>query len=78
MKDTRQRTELDTEACVTMIEKLLEITREDYIKGGEKTEEEIERFLRGHGASKVHRIVNPEAVIAMLKEDKKKFWEEQK
>ena len=44
----------------------MEITREDYIKGSEKTRKEIQRFLRGPGAAKVHRIQSPEEVIDML------------
>ena len=76
VKEERRRRDLDTDGCMDLVEKVLETCREDYIMGGEKTEEKIERFLKGRGASRVHRISNPEAVIRKLKKDKEKYWEE--
>ena len=76
--DRRTRPELDDQGCVEMVAACLELARKDYILGGEEAEEDIERFIRGRGASKVHRISNPEEVIRSLKEDKKKFWEEKR
>ena len=66
-RENRDPEMLDTQRCVEMIERLLEVTRIDYIKGNNKTQKEIESFLRGKGAAKVHMIQDPEAVIAMLK-----------
>ena len=57
---------LDEEGCIRMVEQLMKLTREDYIKDP-KLQPEIERFLRGKGASRVHRIADPEKVIRKLK-----------
>ena len=65
----RRRLDLDTEGCILMVETLMELNREDYIRGGEKDREEVERFLRGHGASKVHMVKDPERVIRRLRRE---------
>ena len=69
--------DLNTDGCLELVERLMEITREDYIKGNEKTRKEIQRFIRGKGASRIHMITNPEEVIQMLEkariEHKKKM-----
>lgn len=72
VKEDREnrKLDLDEQGCLRMVERLMEITREDYMDGETKTEAEIERFLRGHGAARVHRLENPEAVIRMLKKAK--------
>ena len=65
-KDSRLR-DLDTDGCLRLAEKLMEITREDYIKGRQETVDEVERFIRSKRAARLHMISNPEHVIAMLK-----------
>ena len=59
--------DLNTDGCLKMIERLLEMTRDDYIEGNDKTQAQIERFIRGKGASKVHMLDDPEGVIENLK-----------
>jgi hypothetical protein len=61
--------DLDDKGCELLVSRLLEISREDYIYGRETTQKEIERFLRGRGASRLHMISNPEAVIRHLKKE---------
>lgn len=70
-EDRKNRSvDFDDEACVRLVLRLLELTREDYITGKEKTCEEIERFIRGRGASRLHRLGDPEGTIRMLKQAK--------
>lgn len=61
--------ELDTDGCLALVERLLELTRQDYIEGTTHERERIEKFIRGHGAARLHRIEDPEAVIAHLSKE---------
>jgi len=58
---------LNTEGCLAMVERLMEITRDDYIKGTPVMQDQMDRFFRGKGAGKVHMISDPEGVIRMLR-----------
>ena len=66
--------DMDDKGCLALVERLLEVTRDDYMHGGEVTTREIERFLRGKGAAKLHMISNPETVIKALQKQKKMYW----
>ena len=61
--------DMDDKGAELLVRRLLEVSREDYIYGRETTQKEIERFLRGRGASRLHMISNPEAVIKHLKKE---------
>ena len=67
---------LDDDGCMALIYHTLEKTREDYIRGTDAMGQWIEKFIRGRGASRVHQIQNPDAVIAELKELRAKYREE--
>ena len=71
MKEDREnrRLNLDTDACILMIETLMQINHDDYVMGDQKDREEVELFLRGHGASKVHMVKDPERVIRRLRKE---------
>ena len=56
-----------------MIEKLLLMTHDDYVTGTDDECKKIERFIRGRGASKVHMITNPKAVVKKLKQERAKY-----
>ena len=76
-KPDQRRGELNTGGCLAMIEKLMEVTRDDYITGTPSMQLRIEKFLRGKGASKVHMIDNPEDVIKNLKRASGEYKREQ-
>lgn len=66
--------DLNTEGCIRLLEQLMKITREDYINTSKlgtdessKLHKEIERWIRGKGASRLHMIADPEKVIRELK-----------
>lgn len=59
--------DLNTEGCLAMVERLMEITRDDYLKGTPVMQDQIDRFIRGKGAGRVHMISDPEGVIRMLR-----------
>lgn len=65
--------DLDSDGCVALVERLMEITADDYEKC--RTEEliRIEKFIRGKGASRLHMINNPEQVIKALREKRKAY-----
>ena len=67
--------DLDEDGCIRLVERLMEITHDDYKKSkpGGLTEKEIERFIRGRGASRIHGIANPEAVIKMLRDSRTEY-----
>lgn len=58
---------MDTDGCLALIEKMLDVTRDDYISGDEVTQRQIERFIRGKGASKIHMISEPDVAIKKLR-----------
>ena len=58
---------MDTDGCMALIEKMLDVARDDYICGDEDTQHQIERFIRGKGASKIHMISEPDQVIRKLR-----------
>ena len=60
---------LDTEGCLRLVERLLEVARDDYIKGEEKGQHMIRKFIRGRGARRLTMIDDPEAVIRRLDKD---------
>ena len=66
--------DMDDQGVVDLVEKCLDIAREDFIKGGEVTMAEVERFLRGRGASRLHRINNPDEVLKALRDQRKTWW----
>jgi hypothetical protein len=66
--------DLDDKGCMRLVERLLEVTRDDYMHGGEVITREVERFLRGTGASRLHMIHDPETVIKALQKAKKQYW----
>ena len=72
-RSERERTEMDTAGCLGMIEKLMLMTHDDYVTGTDDECKKIERFIRGRGASKVHMITNPNAVIKKLKQERAKY-----
>lgn len=65
-REDRNPDDMDSEGCMLLIQRLLEVTRQDYIKGTNVTVAECERFIRGKGASRLHGIADPEGVIQML------------
>lgn len=69
----KRQWDLNTAGCVNLVERLMEITHTDYVEGGDQQREEIRRFLRGRGASRVHQLANPEAVIEMLDEARAEY-----
>lgn len=75
-EDRESRTrDLDTEGCVRLLEQMMKITREDYIKGGPESMRMIEKFIRGKGASRLHQISDPERAIRLLREQRKAYWQ---
>lgn len=65
---------MDYEGCMQMVYKVLEFARQDYITTDkQKTIHEIESFIRGKGASRVHLISDPERVIRKLRNDRKEY-----
>ena len=64
----KRQWDLNNSGCVSLVERVLEMARTDYIEGTEMQRREIQRFLRGRGAARLHQLANPEAVIAMLDE----------
>ena len=72
LSDENEEWEIDEKGALMMIERLMEITRDDYIHCP-RLQPEIEKFLRGRGASKVHMIGDPETVIKQLKNDYKRY-----
>lgn len=63
--ETKNR-ELVTDNCLKLIERLMEVNREDYIKGSDETRNEIRRFIRDRRSGRMHQIGDPEGVIRML------------
>ena len=66
-RETRTTIDLDTEACVRLMKRVLELTHDDYIHGREETRDLIEKFIRSKSASKMTMIEDPEAVIQGLR-----------
>lgn len=60
---------LDTDGCLKLVERVLEVARDDYIKGEEKGQHMIRKFIRGRGARRLTMIDDPEAVIRRLDRD---------
>ena len=63
----RDADKLDTDGCLALIEKMLQTAKNDYIEGTDEMQHQIERFLKGKGASKIHMITDPDNVIKKLK-----------
>jgi hypothetical protein len=68
-----RRWDLHNVGCVNLVERVLEIARDDYIKGPDQMGAQVERFIRGRGASKLHQIANPDEVIEMLRADRLEY-----
>ena len=68
--------DIDTDGCLALIGKLLEMTHDDYVKGTDTAGKEIERFIRGRGASSLHQIQEPGKVIQKLRDERDEYRRE--
>lgn len=64
---------LDTEGCLLLVERVLEVARDDYMKSTEAMQKQIQRFIRGRGARRLTQIEDPEGVIQRLDRDTAAF-----
>ena len=64
---------LDTEGCLLLVERVLEVARDDYMKSTEAMQKQIQRFIRGRGARRLTQIEDPEGVIHRLDRDTAAF-----
>ena len=64
---------LDTEGCLLLVERVLEVARDDYMKSTEGMQKQIQRFIRGRGARRLTQIEDPEGVIQRLDRDTAAF-----
>jgi len=69
-RNERDPETLMTENCLMLIERLLKVTADDYecAQPGGPTQNMIEKFIRGRGASRLHMISDPDAVIQKLRQ----------
>ena len=72
-RENRERPELNTDGCLALIQRCLEVTRDDYLAAEEKSQAMIRKFIRGRGASRLHMIGDPEGVIRMLDHDAREY-----
>ena len=67
-EENRNR-DLDYGGCMRLAERMLQMTREDYIRATDRMQDEMDRFFRGKGAAKIHRISEPDVVIRFLRNE---------
>ena len=73
--EVRNWQDLDDNGVLALVERLMEITREDYIKCRPEELIRIEKFIRGKGASRLHQIQDPEKVIRELQKQRRVYWQ---
>jgi hypothetical protein len=72
--EERNAQDMDDQGVLDLVERLLEITRDDYIHSRGSEIPMIEKFIRGRGAARLHQINDPDTVLRVLREQRKTYW----